>query len=187
MWLDQYRNPANPAAHRDSTGPEIFDQLGGAPGTLFVGVSTGGTARGLSDFFEPYAATVVAVDVIGSAALGGRPASRTLTGIGSSRESTFLAGCPRIARRLVAESEATRTCRAVWAETGLMLGGSSGAVLAACARALASEAVQDPIVCVCPDGGPPYAESIYAARHALADGSCATASSRSKYNRVCPS
>lgn len=184
MWLDQYNNPANPAAHRDITGPEIFDQLGGAPRTIFASVSTGGTARGLSDFFAAHSTVVVAVDVVGSVALGGRPASRTMTGIGSSRRSAFLADCPSVVRCLVAESDAADTCRAVWAETGLMLGGSSGAALAACSRAIADGSAQQPIVCVCPDGGSPYAESIYggAPRDAIADASRHTAPSRARYD-----
>jgi cysteine synthase A len=170
LWLDQYHNPANPAAHRAWTAPEILSQLGRAPGTIFVAVSTGGTARGLYDFFGARETSIVAVDIVGSSALGGAPAPRSLTGIGSSLRSAFLEESLHITRQYVSESAAVSVCRALRHETGLMLGGSSGAVIAACTIALDRREVREPIVCICPDGGSPYSAFIYSDNSSHHDG-----------------
>jgi cysteine synthase len=162
LWLDQYHNPANPAAHCAWTAPEILRQLGRAPGTIFAAVSTGGTARGLYDFFGARGTSIVAVDITGSSALGGPSAPRALTGIGSSLPSAFLDESLDVTRQYVSELAAVSVCRALWHEAGLALGGSSGAVIAACTIALANREVREPIVCICPDGGLPYASTIYA-------------------------
>lgn len=165
-WTDQYSNPANPRAHFRMTGPEILAQAGPVD-AVFVAVSTGGTASGIGQFLHAIspATRVIAVDVVGSAAIGGACGRRHLTGIGSTQASRFVAGEGDGSiddRRWVESTVAVALCRKLAAETGLVVGGSSGAVVAGCLQDL--ERHPHPgrrLVCVCPDGGEKYRESIY--------------------------
>jgi cysteine synthase A len=162
VWPNQYENPANPRAHELGTGPEILEQMG-AVDAVFVAVSTGGTLAGIARCFrrESAATHVVAVDAVGSVALGGEPAARLLTGIGASRRSTFVSRELYDERVLIGDAEAFACCRRLAAEAGLFVGGSSGAVLAACARVLATRPELERVVCVCADGGERYRSTIF--------------------------
>jgi N-(2-amino-2-carboxyethyl)-L-glutamate synthase len=163
VWPDQYSNPANPRAHEHGTGPELLEQLHGEIDSVFVPVSTGGTLAGLARCFrrESPATRIVAVDARGSVALGGRPGPRLLTGIGASRHSSFLTADLYDESVLVADAEAFAFCRALAAQTGIRVGGSSGAALAACGRLLAANPELEHVACLCPDRGERYASTIY--------------------------
>src|SRR5205823_1253008 len=76
---------------------------------------------------------VVGVDARGSVVFGGPAAPRLLTGIGSSRRSSFLTAELVDEHRLVGDEAAFVFCRALYAATGIKVGGSSGAVMAGCA------------------------------------------------------
>lgn len=163
VWPDQYTNPANPRAHEHGTGPELLAQLGGALDAVLVPVSTGGTLAGIARFLRRASPStwIVAVDVAGSVALGGRAAPRLLTGIGASRPSAFLSAGMYDQGIQVRDAAAFAFCRGLAAATGVRVGGSSGATLAACARLLAAEPDLERVVCVCPDRGERYASTIY--------------------------
>lgn len=163
VWSDQYTNPANPRAHEQGTGPELVEQLGGELDAVFVPVSTGGTLAGIARCLrrESHATLIVAVDARGSVALGGRPGRRLLTGIGASRPSSFLSPGLYDRRVLVSDGDAFAFCRALAVSTGIRVGGSSGAALAACARLLAAQPDLGRVACVCPDRGGSYASTIY--------------------------
>ncbi|RDI73919.1 Cysteine synthase [Gaiella occulta] len=163
VWPDQYSNPANPRAHEQGTAPELLDQLHGDLDAVFVPVSTGGTLAGLARCFrrDSPATRIVAVDARGSVALGGRPGTRLLTGIGASRRSSFLTADLYDQSVLVGDAEAFAFCRALAAGTGISVGGSSGAALAACARLLARDPDLVRVACLCPDRGDRYASTIY--------------------------
>jgi 2,3-diaminopropionate biosynthesis protein SbnA len=163
VWPDQYTNPANPWAHEHGTGPELLAQSAGELDAVLVPVSTGGTLAGIARCLrrEAPATRLVAVDVRGSVALGGQPAPRLLTGIGASRSSAFLSAAMFDERIFVADAEAFAFCRALVAATGIWIGGSSGATLAASVRLLTAQSGLERIVCVCPDRGERYASTIY--------------------------
>lgn len=76
---DQFTNPANPAAHREHTGPELLAQLGGEVDVLVAGVGTGGTITGVGEALKAHDASVkvVAVEPATSAVLSGRAPGRT--------------------------------------------------------------------------------------------------------------
>jgi cysteine synthase A len=168
VWTDQYSNPAGPAIHATTTGPELLqpDNLG-HPDTVAIPVSTGGTIAGVLQHLRAHAPTVrvAAVDAVGSAATGGQlaPRPRKLPGFGSSLVSEFVRPdqCDRVL--YVTDDDAAVACRTIRARTGLSLGGSAGAAVAAAARlALHDPGVYD-IACLCPDGGDRYETTIYAA------------------------
>jgi 2,3-diaminopropionate biosynthesis protein SbnA len=163
LWTNQYSNAANPEAHYSGTAPEIFRQMEHRVDAVFVAVSTGGTLAGIGRYFREASpdTRIIAVDARGSVALGGSPGVRILTGIGSSRRSEFVT--PGLYDELiyVGDREAFAFCRALDAATGIKVGGSSGACMAACALYLQSHRKTERAVCICADRGEHYASSIF--------------------------
>ncbi|MBB6040037.1 pyridoxal-phosphate dependent enzyme [Phytomonospora endophytica] len=162
-WTDQYSSPANPEVHYRETGPELWSQAGDDCDAVFVAVSTGGTLAGVARYLReldrpPH---IEAVDVVGSVIFGGASAPRRLVGIGSSRKSDFLTPHHYDGHTLVEDVDAVGHCRALSAGTGIRVGGSSGAVLAAATRFLRRHPDTRSIACLCPDGGDRYLDSIY--------------------------
>ncbi|HZO73998.1 MAG TPA: pyridoxal-phosphate dependent enzyme [Ktedonobacteraceae bacterium] len=163
VWTNQYTSPANPRIHYATTGPEIYRQMEGQVDAVFVPVSTGGTLAGIGRFFREMSPStqIVGVDAYGSVVFGTPAAPRRLTGIGSSRRSSFISGQLYTSFILVKDEEAFAFCRALNAAAHLRVGGSSGAVLAACVRYLAEHPAVTNVVCVCADQGENYASSIF--------------------------
>jgi 2,3-diaminopropionate biosynthesis protein SbnA len=163
VWPNQYGNPANPDAHYAFTAPELWRQTGAECEAVFIPVSTGGTLAGVSRYAREVSpdVRVVAVDVEGSVALEGEPGPRQLTGIGSSRPSELVTASDYDDVIHVSAGSAVSHCRGLAEATGMYLGGSSGAVLAAVHAFL--QAVEDVEVtaCICPDGGDRYYGTIY--------------------------
>jgi cysteine synthase len=172
VWTDQYASAANPRAHYTGTAPELHAQAPAAD-AVFVPVSTGGTLAGTAAYYARYApaTAVIGVDVPGSVALGGPAGPRLLPGLGSSQQSRFLASGGAVPHRLVAEARAIACCHALRTWTGISVGGSSGAALAACADHLAAFPDTESVAVLCPDGGADYEQTIYApdwlARHGI--------------------
>ncbi len=163
VWPNQYGNPANPAVHYHHTAPELRHQ---APDldAVFVATSTGGTLAGFGRYFRavrPHV-RVVGVDVPGSLVFGTVPSPRLLNGLGSSCVSQFLRADDYDDVAIVSDREAIAACHRVRGSVDIGLGGSSGAVVTACARYLAEHPEVQHAVCVCPDGSTNYASSIYA-------------------------
>jgi 2,3-diaminopropionate biosynthesis protein SbnA len=173
VWPDQYANPAAPRAHEEGTGPEVLAQMRGELEAVFVPVSTGGTLAGVARYLRSASprTRIVAVDAAGSVALGGAPRPRLLTGIGAGRPSAFLSAELYDEHVLVGDAQAFACCRLLAAATGIRVGGSSGAALAAAARGLAEDPGLGRVVCLCPDRGEAYTSTIYddrwLAAHAL--------------------
>jgi len=163
VWTDQYSNAANPAAHYAFTAPEIYRQMSGAVDAVFVAVSTGGTLAGIGRFFRERSPStrVIGVDARGSVIFGGTPGPRRLTGIGSAQRSAFLTREVYDEHFLIGDEEAFTFCRALDDATGIRVGGSAGAVLAACARYLRAHRAARRVVCLCADRGENYASTIY--------------------------
>jgi cysteine synthase A len=163
VWTNQYGNPANPQIHYANTGPEIYRQMHGEVDALFIAVSTGGTLAGVGRFFREVSPTtsIIGVDAHGSVIFGTPPAPRKLTGIGSSRPSSFITNELYDEHMLVKDEEAFVFCRTLWQTTDIKVGGSSGAVLAACAKYLLAHPEVKNVVCVCADSGDNYANSIF--------------------------
>ncbi len=156
----QFENPANPAAHEAATGPEILEDLGGAPDVFVAGVGTGGTLTGVGRVLRRARADVelVAVEPEASAVLSGKPAGpHKLQGIGAGFVPKTL-DTGLISRVVpVTAEEAGAAARACARTEGLLVGISGGAALHA-ARTLS----RDPayagkrIVVLLPDSGDRY-------------------------------
>ena len=162
VWTNQYENPANPRAHELGTAPELADQVG-RRSLVLVPVSTGGTFAGIGAFARRATDwTVIGVDIRGSRALTYVEGRRILPGIGSSRASTFLSPADGPVR-LVKSTDAVSCCLWLCQQSGIGVGGSSGAVVAAALDMIRRDGVDD-VVCVCPDGADRYLDTIYSKR-----------------------
>ncbi|CAM5745497.1 putative siderophore biosynthesis protein SbnA [Streptomyces afghaniensis 772] len=165
-WPNQYTNADAAAAHYELTGAELNRALARID-YLFVGVGTGGTVAGLSRRVKERfpGVTVVAVDVLGSVALGGEPGRRHIPGLGSSIVPPLVTQAVIDDVIHVSEYETVRGCRSLYAEHGLYTGGSTGSVYAAIGRYFAERpppAGQRPTtVFLCADRGIPYARTVY--------------------------
>jgi len=104
---------------------------------------------------------IVAADAAGSVLFGHPPGPRRLTGIGSAIPSAFLSPDSYDHVSIVDDEKAFLFCRNLFRNTGYLLGGSSGAVLAAAADYLWSHPEIQTAACVCPDRGENYASTIY--------------------------
>jgi len=165
-WVNQYESAANPAVHRDVTGPELARQTYEHLDMVVVAVSTGGTLAGISEHLRGTGRPlrVLAVDVAGSLALDttgtGRP--HLLNGIGAGRRSSFLRPHHYDQVVRVRDKEAIAFCLLLEQDTGLALGGSSGAVLAAFVADLQHHPAPPRLpVLFCPDGGRAYSNTLY--------------------------
>ncbi len=163
IWTDQYSSPANPYIHYSSTAPEIYRQMNERVDVVFVPVSTGGTLAGIGRFFREVSPStrIVGVDVLGSVIFWMPPAPRKLTGIGSSRHSNFITRNLYDEHIIVTDEEAFAFCHELYRATDIKVGGSSGAVLAACAKYLFKHTSIKNTVCICADDGENYESSIY--------------------------
>lgn len=161
--INQYTNAANPLIHYMATAPEIYHQMHEQVEVVFIPVSTGGTLAGVGRYFREKspATKIIGVDAYGSVVFGTPSAPRKLTGIGSSRPSSFLTPDLYDTYMLARDAEAFAFCRALEKATSHKTGGSSGAVIAACARYLQEHPEAKHVVCICADRGENYASSIY--------------------------
>jgi 2,3-diaminopropionate biosynthesis protein SbnA len=163
IWTNQYANAANPRVHYSSTAPELYRQMNGRVDAVFVAVSTGGTLAGMGRFFREKSPTtrMIGVDAKGSVVFGGQPGPRRLTGIGSAQQSNFITSNSYDEHVLISDEEAFACCRLLMEMTGISVGGSAGAVLAACVKYLRRHPTVQRVACLCADRGENYSSTIY--------------------------
>jgi cysteine synthase A len=163
VWTNQYENPANVDVHRLWTGPELNRQIGPELQIVFAPVSTGGSFVGLRRHLsaERLDVACVAVDVVGSAIFGGPTGHRLLTGIGASRPSTFIGQSSQPPHVMVSDPDAIAACRTLASDAGIAVGGSSGATIAGCLKFLNGRPDIKVALCLCPDMGDNYRQTLY--------------------------
>lgn len=162
---DQFSNPANPEAHRRSTGPEIAAALEDRVDVLVAGVGTGGTITGTGEYLRSRNPDlrVIAVEPAGSPVLsGGRPGPHRIQGIGAGFVPPVLnrALIDEVVR--VADEDAIETAWRAARSEGLLIGISGGAALwAALTLAARPQHRGARIVVVVPDSGERYVSQAF--------------------------
>jgi len=162
VWLDQYSNVANKNVHAEQTANEIareFDKVD----WVFVGTGTTGTLAGISERLhqEFPSIKIVAVEPLGSVTFGGAPGERNIPGIGTSVRPKLadLAKPDRIVA--VSEEKTVAACLSFFRDYHLLVGGSSGTVLAAVQQLAPEFRRGDTIVAISADLGEKYLDTIY--------------------------
>ena len=156
----QFDNPANPMAHRQSTGPEIWADTDGAVDAFVAGVGTGGTVTGIGGYLKEKkpAVKVFAVEPETSAVLSGKPAGpHKIQGIGAGFVPAVLNTAVYDEVLQVSDADAMAAARAFARQEGVLVGISSGAALSAAVRlAQRPEWAGKTIVALLPDTGTRY-------------------------------
>ncbi|UTW08485.1 cysteine synthase A [Pseudomonas benzenivorans] len=167
----QFDNPANPAIHEKTTGPEIWNDTDGAVDVLVSGVGTGGTLTGVSRYIkktqgkpivsvavEPVSSPVISQTVAGEEV---KPSPHKIQGIGAGfvPKNLDLAMVDRIEQ--VTDEEAKAMALRLMREEGILAGISCGAAMAVAARIAEEPAMQGKtLVVILPDSGERYLSSM---------------------------
>jgi cysteine synthase len=162
VLLQQFDNPANPAAHREGTALELleaFDALGAGPDAFVAGVGTGGTLTGVADVLRrerPGALLVAAEPAVCAVLSGGAPGPTRIQGLGAG----FV---PGVLDRRAYDRIETVTDEAAWEmkgrlarEEGLLVGTSSGAAVVGAIRVALALGEGRSVATVLPDTGERY-------------------------------
>ena len=171
VMLQQFKNPANPRVHEETTGPEIWEDTGGKIDILVSGVGTGGTITGISRHIkktrgkaiqsvavEPAASPLITQKRAGEPL---KPAPHKIQGIGANFIPDVLDLSLIDQVETVTNEEAVEYARRLTREEGILSGISCGAAAAVAARlARRPENAGKTIVAILPDSGERYLSSI---------------------------
>lgn len=160
----QHKNPLNPNAHFESTAREILADFGGTPpDAVVIGVSTAGQLGGISRYlrrFHPEVA-IVGVDVAGSVIFGTPAHSYKMTGLGLSFVPPNYAPHQIDTAFVVGDRLAFSVCRRLARDEGLLLGASTGAIVAAGLAYARHLPERRRIAMINPDRGDRYLETVF--------------------------
>jgi len=170
LLLEQFKNPANPAIHQKTTGPEIWQDTNGCIDVFVAGVGTGGTMTGVSRYLkqqcrkpvisvavEPAASPILSQMRNGETA---NPAHHDIQGIGAGFLPDNLDLSLVDIIETISDEEAIEYARRLAKEEGILAGISSGAALAAAIRfAKNPDCANKIIVVILPDSGERYLSS----------------------------
>ena len=153
----QFDNPANPAAHERTTGPELWSDLGGKLAAVVAGVGTGGTITGTARYLKRQnpAIRFIAVEPTASPLLSqGHAGPHGIMGIGANFVPKALDRSLLDDILTVTDEDARQMARQMARREGVLVGISSGAALAAAERA--AKDVEGAVAVILPDGGERY-------------------------------
>ena len=156
--LEQFKNPANPLAHYETTGKEIYKDMNGRIDYLVAGAGSGGTFSGIMRYLKEQNPNIkgVLADPIGSTMGGGEHGDYDIEGIGND----FIADTMDMSLVdiviKVSDKEAFEIARELARKEGIIAGSSSGAVLAAEKKLIEQYGANGNIVLIFPDRGDRY-------------------------------
>jgi cystathionine beta-synthase len=171
IYINQFANPANPAAHEETTGPEILAQMEGKLDAMVCGVGSGGTIAGLGRFFARAAPEVemVLADPQGSVIAG-----YVATGCVSKEVGSWLVEgigedfIPPVAdlssvrkSYVIPDREAFMTCRDLLRREGILAGTSSGTLVAAALRYCREQTAPKRVATLICDSGNKYLSKVF--------------------------
>ena len=155
--LGQFHNPANPLAHYETTGPEIWRDLGGKVDYFVAGAGSGGTYSGIVRYLKEQKPALqgILADPVGSTMGGGEHGDYDIEGIGNDfiPDTMDISLVDRVVK--VTDAEAFANARLLARREGIFAGSSSGGALAAALK-LAESVTRGNIVAVFPDRGDRY-------------------------------
>jgi len=153
VYVDQFSNPANPEAHEQSTGPELFEQMGGRIDAVVAGCGSGGTFTGIARYLKARLPRLVAVAVEpqGSVLGGGEPGAHLVEGIGMTEVPPVMDRDLADEIITVPDPEAFATVRRLAAACGVLAGSSGGANVAAAIRVATRLGAGRRVVTLIPD------------------------------------
>jgi cystathionine beta-synthase len=161
---DQYSNPAGPASHYETTGPEIWADTDGTVTHFVAGVGTGGTITGTGRYLKEVSGgrvKIIGADPEGSVYSGGTGRPYLVEGVGEDFWPS--AYDPDIADEIIAVSDADafEMTRRLAREEGLLVGGSCGMAVVAALEVAEREGPDAVVVVLLPDGGRGYLSKIF--------------------------
>ncbi|MCY0878859.1 MAG: cysteine synthase family protein [Firmicutes bacterium] len=163
-YMGQFEAAANPEAHYATTGPEIWAATRGDIAMVVAGAGTGGTITGIGRYLKEQnpAVEVVGADPEGSIFTGPPVHPFQIEGMGEDYipETLDQAAVDRWVK--VTDAEAFRMARALAREEGLMVGGSSGAIVKVALDEARRVTREGYVVAICPDTGRNYLSNIFA-------------------------
>ncbi len=155
--LGQFKNPANPKIHHDTTGPEIYKALDGHIDHFVAGAGSGGTYSGVVRYLKEQDPDIkgILADPVGSTMGGGEHAPYKIEGIGNDfiADTMDMSLVDRIYK--INDDEAYAGSRLLASKEGIIAGSSTGAAFAAVQKLIADGAVGN-IVFIAPDRGDRY-------------------------------
>jgi cystathionine beta-synthase len=170
FFVNQFGNPANPAAHEQTTGPEIWEQMGHDVDAIVCGVGSGGTLAGLSRFFARVSpkTEMVLADPDGSVLCDyiktgkyGAAGSWVVEGIGED----FIPAIADLSRvksaYSISDAESLNTARELLKEEGILGGSSSGTLVAAAVRYCREQKTVKRVVTFICDTGNKYLSKMF--------------------------
>jgi cystathionine beta-synthase len=171
FYVNQFANPANPRAHEESTGPEIWAQMDHDVDAVVAGVGTGGTITGLSRFFahaSPQTEMVLA-DPAGSILADyvntGKPKKEAGSWLVEGIGEDFIPPVCDLSRvrkaYSIPDKEAFKTCRELLMKEGVLAGTSSGTLIAAALRYCREQQAPRRVVTLVCDSGNKYLSKVY--------------------------
>jgi len=161
-WLNQYANIENKNAHYLRTAPSIFETFP-CVDYLFVGSGTTGTLMGCAEYIRDnnLKTKIIAVDPLGSVTFDFPASKRYIPGLGTSRKPELVDQSLIDEIILVNEEETIKMCRDLLKQKSLLIGGSTGTVLAGIKAYSDKLSKAKNIVAISPDLGEAYLDTIY--------------------------
>ena len=159
ILANQYYNPANPAAHYRTTGPEIWEQTTGRIDAWIAGMGTGGTITGVGEVLKDRnpGIWIAAVEPAASPVLsGGTPGPHKIAGIGAGFVPVVLNTKIYNEVITVADADAAETAQALAKKEGILPGISSGAAMWAAIKVARRLGKGKKVVVILPDRGERY-------------------------------